>query len=287
MVNLIVNADDFGLTVATNHAIHRSYRNGIVTSASLLSNFTAFDHAISISKKNQDLGIGIHYNLLDGDPVLPPSKVPSLVNKYGKFIGSPLKLFSKIILGRTRKDEVELELRAQTTKVLKSGIDVFHFDGHQHIHVFPPILKILLEIAREFGIKALRYPSERFNFSFHHLKPKFIIRHIVRFLIYQNCRCVKSMLNSYSMHHPDNFYGIIDVGNINEGILKKKILSLKNGVNEIMVHPSLMSKALERMNFPWIKNHCFLKELDAVINPKMMQLIKGKKINLTHFGSII
>src|SRR5215510_14829464 len=65
---LIVTADDFGLTHGVNEAIVRSYREGIVTSASLMVTGLAFESAVVLARENPGLDIGLHLDLAD-DPV--------------------------------------------------------------------------------------------------------------------------------------------------------------------------------------------------------------------------
>ena len=63
---LIVNADDFGLSKEVNGGIIDSFRNGCVTSASLIVTETAFDDAVEKIKENPSLDIGIHLNITRG-----------------------------------------------------------------------------------------------------------------------------------------------------------------------------------------------------------------------------
>ena len=46
MKELILNADDFGLTRGVNEGIIRAYSDGVLTSATLMANGAAFDHAV-------------------------------------------------------------------------------------------------------------------------------------------------------------------------------------------------------------------------------------------------
>ena len=78
MRRLIVNADDFGFTSGVNRAIIKAHTDGIVTSATLMANGPAFSEVKELSKQFPNLGIGCHVVLIDGEPVLPPAKVPSL-----------------------------------------------------------------------------------------------------------------------------------------------------------------------------------------------------------------
>ena len=53
MKQLIVNADDFGLTEAVNAGIVKACFRGIVTSTTIMANGAAFDHAASVGRRRR------------------------------------------------------------------------------------------------------------------------------------------------------------------------------------------------------------------------------------------
>ena len=65
MKKLIVTADDFGYSRNVNKAIIRCFRNGIVTSTSLLANTKYFDESVKLLKLNKNLDVGMHINLTE------------------------------------------------------------------------------------------------------------------------------------------------------------------------------------------------------------------------------
>ena len=65
---LVVNADDLGLTVGVNDGIFDAYDLGILTSASLFANAPATADAIRRARSHPALGIGAHLTLVDGSP---------------------------------------------------------------------------------------------------------------------------------------------------------------------------------------------------------------------------
>ena len=100
---LIINADDLGLSVATNLAIRRAFREGVVTSASLMANMPALDHAIEhVIHGSPHLGVGVHLCLTSGRPVLA-GQVPLLVDEEGCFRHGFSGLL-RLVCGR-RRDE--------------------------------------------------------------------------------------------------------------------------------------------------------------------------------------
>ena len=98
MKRLIINADDLGLTESVNRAIVRGYREGVLTSATLMANGAAYDDAVCIAREHPGLGVGLHLNILRGRPVLPPERIRSLVGPNGLFVAFVINLFPVILL---------------------------------------------------------------------------------------------------------------------------------------------------------------------------------------------
>jgi len=81
---LVVNADDLGLTLGVNNGIFDAYDRGILTSVSLFANAPATADAIARVRSRPSLGVGVHLGLVDGTPMLPPNRVPTLVEDDGR-----------------------------------------------------------------------------------------------------------------------------------------------------------------------------------------------------------
>ena len=134
-----MSADDFGLTEGINRGIIQSFNEGIVTSASLMANTPAFEHAVELARSNPDLAIGAHLNLVKGRPLQPVDKVRSLVNTEGVFYTLP-RFVPRLLLGRIDFTEVERELRGQMERVRNTGLKITHLDSHRHFHLLRHVL---------------------------------------------------------------------------------------------------------------------------------------------------
>jgi len=141
-MKLIVNADDFGISIGTNYGILEAHKNGIVSSTTLMVNMPACDHAIEIAKSNPTLGVGIHFNLTKGKPL---TTINSLTSPSGEFF----KNYKNVAL--TNEEEIENELRAQLGKFLSYGIEPSHFDSHHHVHLLPNVLNVVEKLAKEYN----------------------------------------------------------------------------------------------------------------------------------------
>jgi chitin disaccharide deacetylase len=158
---LIINADDFGLTSGVNRAIVELHRAGVLTSATLMAHAGATSEAIRLALNSPALGVGCHIVLVDGEPVLPPGQVSSLVDmQTGRFPPTLTAFLARLFTGRVRAAEIEAEAAAQISLLQDAGLRLTHFDTHKHAHMFPPVLEPLLRSARRAGIHAVRNPFE-------------------------------------------------------------------------------------------------------------------------------
>jgi hopanoid biosynthesis associated protein HpnK len=158
---LIVNADDFGLTPGVNRAIIELHRAGVLTSTTLMARAAATDEAIELARSTPSLGVGCHVLLVDGDPALPPTSIPTLINqKSGCFPSALTTFLARLFTGRIRSAEIQAEAAAQIALLQTRGLRLTHIDTHKHTHMFPAVLRPVLRAARAAGIRAVRNPFE-------------------------------------------------------------------------------------------------------------------------------
>lgn len=155
---LVVSADDFGLTPGVSRGILRAAEDGVLTSTSVLVVAPAFaSHASSL--RDSPLGVGVHLALVGEDPpLLSAREVPTLVDRRGAFPASWRQLLARLATRRVDPADVRRELRAQVDLARSNGLFPTHLDSHQHVHVWPSLVPIVEELAREAGIPALRHP---------------------------------------------------------------------------------------------------------------------------------
>jgi len=158
---LIVNADDFGLTPGVSRAIIELHAAGLVTSTSLMARAGATEEAIELACATPSLGVGCHVVLVDGESILPPEKIPSLVDaRTGRFPDSLTAFLLRLFTGRIRAEEIEAEAAAQIAHLQERGVRLTHIDTHKHAHMFTAVLRPVLRAARAAGIRAVRHPFE-------------------------------------------------------------------------------------------------------------------------------
>jgi predicted glycoside hydrolase/deacetylase ChbG (UPF0249 family) len=142
MKNLIINADDFGLSHGTNAAIIACHQAGSVSSTTLMVNMNATQDAVGMARQTPGLGVGLHFSLTCGRPICNKVEVASLVDKEGLFLprGGAEK---RAVAGQFKAEEIRRELEAQLARFCSFGLTPTHIDSHQHIHIYPAIFDVV------------------------------------------------------------------------------------------------------------------------------------------------
>ena len=159
---LIVSADDLGLTDGVCRAVLRGHRDGVVTATSLLAVGRSFELATAMLRDTPSLDVGAHLAIVGEDPpLLTAREIPTLVDPRGAF---PLSYRTVVLRGLARRldpDDVRRELAAQLERIRGAGVPVSHLDTHQHTHLWPGVARVLVDLAAEHGIGAVRTPGSR------------------------------------------------------------------------------------------------------------------------------
>ena len=279
MKKIIVNADDFGRHELINRAVERAFNTGCLKSATLMAGGIAFDDAVALAKKIPGLGVGIHFTLANGNPILPPKEIPSLVTEEGIFHGDYVKFLKRYLSGKISLSEVRSELAAQLEKIQRAGLHLTHVDSHQHLHHVPGIVKIVLELAESAGIRSMRVANAKLFDGELDTLGKFVGRlglsSLAKFAI---CQARKK---NFTM--PEHFAGIVAGESVSENFMLKLIEHLQDGTTEVMLHPGTDNKILQDF-CEW--EHDFEEELAAVTSPKVLSLLDEKNISAVNFSAL-
>lgn len=157
---LIVTADDFGLSHAVNEGIERAYRDGILTSASLMVAGHAAEDAVRRARAMPDLAVGLHLVVIEGSAMLPPAQIPALLDSAGRFPADQLGLGLRYSFNPAVRRQLAAEIRAQFAAFAATGLALDHADAHKHMHLHPVVGRMMIAIGREFGLRAIRIPRE-------------------------------------------------------------------------------------------------------------------------------
>src|SRR4029453_10569716 len=243
MRRLLVVGDDLGLAPGVNAGIASAYRDGILTSASLLANTPHFEESLALARDLPGLKIGIHLTLVAGGPLLPAAEIPSLIGRSGSFRPSWRQFLPAWIAGRVRVGEIRAEWRAQIARATEAGIRPAHLDSHQHLHLLPGLWRVALDLGREFGIPPIRTVREPGPVPAGTPPSRRVVRRGLAALS-------PARLPAPPMHACDYCFGIARTGCLDLQALLEILRRLPEGDSELITHPGLPDEELLR-DSPW------------------------------------
>lgn len=234
MKQVIINADDFGYSIAVNSGVIKAYKDGMVSSTTLMANMPGCLEAIKLARQNPDLGVGCHLNITTGKPL---TAAKTLVDKNGEFYHLPGYEAHRETMD---PEEIYQEWCAQVDYLLKQGVKLTHLDSHHHVHSFAENLEITQRISTKYQLPVRNcYDIEKqIKLSFQ--------RGIAGFDDLMNYPHIRSLKKSY---HADQEQCLQEI----QVVLDR----LKEGqVTELMVHPAFVDETLyfnSSFNLPRIK----------------------------------
>lgn len=241
---LIVNADDYGLTSKTSETIVRLHDGGLVTSTSALVLAPAFAATAHLIAGHPTLGVGVHLSLVGPDPaVCESSEIPTLLNRRGQLARSWHFLLHRLLSGRVDLDDVRREFTAQVEVALAHGLEPTHVDSHQHLHLWPGISTVAVEVARTFGIPAMRCPESR-SYKTERVPVSVMARNLRR------------QITAAGLATTDRFAGLDESGKAVADCFDRVLDQAPTTITsfEFGVHPGADGDA-ERQRYPW-RNRC-------------------------------
>ncbi len=164
MKQLVVTADDYGLATEVNDAVEIAHRDGILTAASLMVGSAAAADAVSRAMRLPKLRVGLHLTLVEDRPVLPPAEIPDLVRVNGRLRDDVVAYGLAIMVRPSVRRQLRAEIRAQFEAYRSTGLALDHVNAHRHYHLHPTVLNEILDIGRDYGMRALRAPLEPTSF---------------------------------------------------------------------------------------------------------------------------
>ena len=268
---LIVNADDFGLNTATNQAVIRAYREGILTTASLMVNEPGFEEAVKMARTHPRLGVGLHLTLVCGHSSLSPQQIPGLVNAAGEFLNQPARTGFRYFWRTSLRSQLRSEIHAQLKKFHATGLQLDHINGHLHLHVHPTVFDILTGDAAALGIQHMRLPRDPFRLNLRLASGRLVYRawHAVIFGLL--CRRAKPVLDRLGIRYTRQVFGLLQNTLVDGPYVMALLPSLPPGDSELYSHPSVDD---------------FENELDALINPHVREQIDRLGIQLIRYQDL-
>lgn len=262
-----------------NEAIEEANRRGILGSASLMIGAPAAQDAVLRARNLPGLNVGLHLVLVRGHPVLPPGKIPSLVDGAGRFRDGLVRAGIRTFFLPAVRRQMKAEIRAQFEAFQETGLRLDHVNAHNHMHLHPTILGLILEVGREYGLPAVRVPYEPFFPSWRAAGEGMPWRFLTRIFLAPWTGLMRIRLNRNNISCNDYLFGLHDTGRMGKERVLALLNQLPDGVSEMYFHP-----AAAGWRDPSTEGLRPERELEALLSREIAEALEAKNIRRTSYG---
>ncbi len=256
---LIITADDFGVRESVNEAVEVATRRGVLTAASLMVGAPAAADAVVRARRLPQLRVGLHLVLVDGTAILERAQIPLLVDDSGRFGNHMVLDAFRFVFSPSMRRQLASEIRAQFKAFAATGLQLDHVNAHKHFHLHPTLLRLIVEVGREFGMQAIRWPREPL-LDYEHVSG--IGQAMQHAGLSPWLTLMRRRIERAGLLHNDWLFGMTASGHMDTRALLRILQRLPNGITEIYSHPAIRSDDAE-------------EELAALISRRVRASVRG------------
>lgn len=276
MKQIVLCADDYGQNPSISQAIIELIQKKRISATSCMTNSAYWDeHSQWLISFKNDIDVGLHLNFTEGKPI---SSI--YTKKYGEKMFPLHQLLMRCFLKMIDRNAIESEIYAQLDGFEKSFNQLPDFiDGHQHIHHFPVIRDILLDIYE----KRLRHSSSYIrnvqSKIIHFPKNTFLKKIIIQ---HSGANIFRTLMMERNIPHNQSFSGIY---HFPAGETYKTLFPLfldevqENGL--IMCHPGLSNITFDDPIY-FSRAH----EYEYFLSDTFLQDCNSKRVQVRPFTSV-
>lgn len=280
MKELIVNADDFGLSSGANRAVIVAWREGVLTSASLMVNGAAVAEAVELAHANPALQVGLHLTLVQGKATGTYGGFPSLTDKEGLFPDDPVMAGIRYFFLKSLRRQLQSEIEGQITKFVATGIPLSHIDGHLNIHMHPTVFDILRSLMPKYGIRTFRLSRERLGNELSLDRRRVAGKVADAFIFGRLASHCRPDLDLRGIGYAAEVKGLLNSGRMTEGYLLAALDRLRDGLTEFYFHPGCHPDEELRKRMP---DYCHEEELAALTSPRVKEKLATLGVVLRNY----
>ena len=235
--------------------------------------------AIARAHRLPKLRVGLHLNLTEGRPVLPEMKIPQLLRGNGEFDRNLARAGFQFFAFPSARRQLAAEIRAQFAAFHATGLALDHVNAHEHMHLHPCVARLIIEIGRDFGMTAVRVPSEPVAV----LRQAFPEERYWTPLYRPWAVALQRRLRRAGLRTNDHLFGLAWSGAMVEDRILGLIPHLPDGVSEIYFHPAARRTPLVGAAVPSYRHQ---DELAALLSPLVRDRIAESGIKLISYSDL-
>ena len=235
--------------------------------------------AIERARRLPSLRVGLHIVLVDGRPMLPAAQLPALVDQGGFFRNNMAAAGLRIFVDPAARRQLAAEITAQFEAYAATGLPLDHVDCHKHFHLHPTIARVVIDIGKRFGMKALRVPQEPPS-ALGQIEPQASTLQSV--VTGWWARRLQARVRSAHLRTADTVFGLAWSGAMTDARMGALLVHLPDGVTEIYTHPATSNAFAGAA-----PGYRYAEELAALISPRVIAAAKSGGIALKGYSDLI
>jgi len=268
MKSLIVTGDDFGVSLEVNKAIETAHTRGILNTASLMVAGNAVADAVERARRLPSLHVGLHLAVTRAPSILSPETIPAITHaahgRLSEHLGAAgLRFF---FLPAVRR-QLASEIQAQFEAFAATDLPLDHVNVHNHMHLHPTVLGLLLSIGHDYGLRAVRLPYE----------PGMSV------LLRPWVALMRRRLRKRGIRFNDCLFGMHDSGHMTHARVLQLLAGLPCGVSEMHFHPATDAWAGMEAGMTAYEHAA---ELEALTSADTASALNQYKIRFVSFASL-
>jgi chitin disaccharide deacetylase len=239
----------------------------------------ALADAVMRARRLPDLGIGLHLDLVDGVPTLPRAEIPGLVRRDGRFDRNMARAAMRFFFLPSVRRQLAAEIRAQFERFRATGLRLDHVSAHKHMHLHPTVTRFIIKIGQEFGMKAVRIPSEPVQV----LRRAFPSERYSTPLYGPWIDGLNRQLRRAGLVVNDQIFGLAWSGGMVEERVLRLLPHLPDGVSELYFHPAVERTPPLVAAMPGYRQP---EELATLLSPSVKELVCALGVRRVSYGDV-
>jgi hopanoid biosynthesis associated protein HpnK len=235
--------------------------------------------AVARACRLPELRVGLHLNLVDGHPILPEVEVPQLVCENGEFDRNMARAGVRFFVFPDVRRQLASEIRAQFEAFRATGLALDHVNTHKHMHLHPYVARLIVEIGSDYGMKAVRVPSEPVAV----LRRAFPEEHYRAPAYHPWNAVLRRRLQRAGLRTNDHIFGLAWSGDMVEARILRLVPHLPDGVSEIYFHPAAQRSPSLAVAMSSYRHH---EELAALLSPLVRSRITESGVELVSYSDL-
>jgi predicted glycoside hydrolase/deacetylase ChbG (UPF0249 family) len=243
---------------AVNAGILRAFREGCLTSTSILANAPEAESALvgwreleseresfglpcadlrwSLGDAGRPFDLGLHLNLTQGRP-LTRDFPAALRTANGDFLPIGQLYLRLFALEGRYADGLRSEIDAQVEWLLDRGMTPTHVNGHQYIELIPAVARVLADVLTKHDIARVRFPCET-SLAATTLVKGHPVAWLLGLVKRSHAARYSRFMKRTGFRASDRFFGTAHAGRVTPALLRHWLRYTHQDSTEIGLHPA-------------------------------------------------